>query len=244
MSSPPTHLSDIPDPDAYRAALKVGLPSLFGICAWGLVVGVAMIKSGLSVPQALGMTLLTFAGSAQLASLPLIAAGAPVWVVFVTALVVNLRFVIFSVLMAPHFAHLPWRQRLLYGYSSGDFSVALFLQRYPEEAPAPGKLSFLKGLLWPNWAAWQSGSIVGILLGAVVPSAWGLEFAGSLAILCILVPLTASRPALLGVLVAAAVSILAAGLPYKLGMLAAVLVGMLTAMLAEEMGAAWKAKHR
>ncbi len=29
----------------------------------------AMVKSGLTVPQALGMTLLVFAGSAQLASL-------------------------------------------------------------------------------------------------------------------------------------------------------------------------------
>jgi hypothetical protein len=41
-----------------------------------LVVGIAMIKSGLTLPQALGMTLVVFAGSAQLAALPLIASGA------------------------------------------------------------------------------------------------------------------------------------------------------------------------
>jgi hypothetical protein len=29
----------------------------------GLVVGIAMVKSGLTIPQALGMTLLVFAGS-------------------------------------------------------------------------------------------------------------------------------------------------------------------------------------
>ena len=102
---------DLPAPALYREALHTGMPTLFGIGAWGLVVGIAMIKSGLTIWQALGMTLIVFAGSAQLAALPLIAAHAPVWVIFVTALVVNLRFVIFSALMAPHFAHLPWRQR-------------------------------------------------------------------------------------------------------------------------------------
>ncbi len=89
--------------DAWRAGLKLGAPSMLGIAAWGMVVGVAMVKSGLTVTQAVAMTLFVFAGSAQLASLPLLAAHAPVWVIFATALVVNLRFVIFSVLLAPAF---------------------------------------------------------------------------------------------------------------------------------------------
>lgn len=228
---------------SWREGIKTGVPTLFGIGAWGLVVGVAMIKSGLTVPQALGMTLFVFAGSAQLASLPLIAAAAPVWVIFATAVVVNLRFVIFSALLAPHFASLPWRQRLMLGYVAGDMTVAIYLQRYPEIRPEPGKLSYLKGLLYPNWAAWQVGSIAGIFLGNMVPTEWGLGFAGTLAIVCILVPMVASKPALCGVLVAAAVSVLAAGLPYKLGLLAAVLVGMVTAMAVEEIGFKKANKH-
>src|SRR3954462_15759414 len=133
---------------SWREGLKMGTPTLFGIGAWGLVVGIAMVKTGLSVPQALGMTLLVFAGSAQLASLPLIAANAPVWVIFATALVVNLRFVIFSALLAPHFAHLAWPKRFALGYVSGDITVSLFLQRYPSERNEPGKLSYLKGLMY------------------------------------------------------------------------------------------------
>ena len=222
------------DPDAWRAGFRTGLPTLFGIGAWGMVVGVAMVKSGLTVWQASGMTLVAFAGSAQLASLPLIAAGAPIWVIFATALVVNLRFVIFSALLGPHFAHLPLRQRFFYGYISGDVSIALFLQRYPNGAREPGKFSFLKGLMIPNWFAWQIGSLIGIFLGSTVPTEWQLGFAGTLAILCIMVPLTMNRAALCGVLVAGVVAVLAHGLPYKLGLLAAVLVGMASAMAFEE----------
>ena len=222
------------DDALWREGFKAGVPSLFGIAAWGLVVGVAMIKSGLTVTQALGMTLLVFGGSAQLASLPLIIANAPIWVIFATALTVNLRFVIFSALLAPHFAHLAWPKRLLLGYTSGDMTVALFLQRFPDEAPAVGKVSYLKGLLYPNWTAWQVGSIAGIFLGNAVPQEWGLGFAGSLAILCILVPMVLGSAALSGVLVASATAVLAYDLPFKLGLLAAVVLGMATSILVQE----------
>jgi predicted branched-subunit amino acid permease len=223
-----------PDPKAFREGVHTGLPALFGIGAWGIVLGVAMVKSGLTVAQACGMTLVVYAGSAQLASLPLIAAGAPIWVIFATALVVNLRFVIFCVLLAPHFMHLPPRQRFFYGYISGDLTTALFLQRYPNATPEPGKLSFLKGLLIPNWFAWQIGSLAGIFLGSAVPTEWQLGFAGTLAIVCIMVPLIANSAALCGVVVAGMVAILAHGLPFKLGLLLAVLVGMLTSLAFEE----------
>jgi predicted branched-subunit amino acid permease len=246
MSAPSPEAAARPadhDKALWIEGFKCGVPSLFGIGAWGLVVGIAMVKAGLTITQAIAMTLVVFAGSAQLASLPLIAAAAPVWVVFLTALVVNLRFVIFSALLAPHFAHLPWRQRFLLGYVSGDLTVALFLQRFPSEAPAHGKLSYLKGLMYPNWAAWQIGSIAGILLGSAVPAEWGLGFAGTLAIVCIMVPLTVNRAAACGVVVAGAVAVLAYKLPYKLGLLAAVLVGMLAAMAVEEGMEKWKASR-
>jgi hypothetical protein len=53
------------------------------------------------------MSLLVFAGSAQLAVLPLLAGGAPVWVLWATALCVNLRFVIFSAGWRRYFGVLP-----------------------------------------------------------------------------------------------------------------------------------------
>lgn len=239
---PPPYVGEHHEP-SWREGLKTGTPTLFGIGAWGLVVGIAMVKSGLTVPQALGMTLLVFAGSAQLAALPLIASHSPIWVIFATAFVVNLRFVIFSALLAPHFAQLPWRKRFVLGYVAGDMTVAMFLHKYPSEAPQVGKLSYLKGLLYPNWGAWQVGSIAGIFLGSTVPTEWGLGFAGTLAIICVMIPLVAGRPALCGVLVAGAVSVLAAGLPYKLGLLLAVLVGMLTSMAIEEGIDKWRKNH-
>lgn len=231
-------MSAIPQNDMDKAAFRDGLrdtaPTLFGMGAWAVVVGIAMVKTGLTVPQALAMSVLVYAGSAQLAALPLMAAGAPIWVIFLTATVVNLRFVIFSALLAPHFAHLPKLQRSLLGFVSGDLTVAFFQQRYPSEEPAPGKLGYLKGLVYPSWLGWQAGAILGIFVGSAIPASWELGFAGTLAIICIMVPLTLNRAAAAGVGVACVVSLAAHDMPYKLGLLAAVVAGMVCAMAVEE----------
>jgi predicted branched-subunit amino acid permease len=75
-----------------REALIAVRPALIATFTWGLVTGVAMVKSGLTETAAVAMTLLVYAGSAQLTSLPLIAAGAPLWLIFAAGLIVNLRF--------------------------------------------------------------------------------------------------------------------------------------------------------
>jgi predicted branched-subunit amino acid permease len=76
-----------------------------GLAAWGIVTGVAMVQSGLGVWLSVLMSLVVFAGSAQLASLPLIATGAPMWVVWASAFCVNLRFAIFSAQWRRHIGH-------------------------------------------------------------------------------------------------------------------------------------------
>lgn len=220
------------DKRAFRDGWQMFIPMIPGILAWGLVTGMAMVKTGLTVWQALGMTFLVYAGSAQLAALPLIMAGIPLWVVFVTALVVNLRFVIFSAALAPHFTHLPWYKRIYYGYFNADITMALFPRRFPPETigQTEGKISYFTGICYPNWLTWQVGSVLGILLASQIPESWGVGFAGTLALLAIAIPLTMNSAALVGVVVAATVAVAASALPYRLGLLVGVVAGMAAAM--------------
>jgi len=223
--------------DAFRAGVKACAPTMPGIAAWGMVTGMAMVKSGLTVWQAIGMTLFAFAGSAQLAALPLIAADVPLWIVFATAMVVNLRFLIFAAAISPHFAHLPWQRRVWHGYFNADITMGLFPQRFPAETVphTAGKVGFFNGIGYPNWFAWQGGSIAGILLGSQIPQSWNVGFAGTLALLAVLIPLTVNRAALAGVVVAGATAVLAAGLPFRLGLLLAVVLGMAAAMAVDKL---------
>src|SRR6478735_12689191 len=101
-----------------------------GIGAWGLMTGVAMVKSGMSVVEALAMTFLVYAGSSQLASIPLIVAGAPMWVILATGFCVNLRLMVFSLHLRPYLMHMPRWRRLVNGYLTADMSYAMFTRRF------------------------------------------------------------------------------------------------------------------
>ena len=113
-----------------------------------------MVKSGMSVPVALLMSILVYAGSAQLAVIPLLAVGAPLWVVWLTAACVNLRFVIFSSMWRSYFQHLPLRQRLAIGYFSGDVIFVAFMKRFAAPGLRRSRCPFL-GAACVNWLAWQ-----------------------------------------------------------------------------------------
>jgi len=220
---------------AFREGFKACAPTMPGIFAWGMVTGMAIVKTGLTVWQALGMTLIVFAGSMQLAVVPLMMANVPMWIIFFTAMIVNLRFVIFAAAIGPHFAHLPWHRRIWHGYFNADVTMALFPQRFPPETlyQSQGKLAFFNGIAYPNWCAWQVGSVAGILLAGRIPQNWGIGFAGTLALLAVTIPLTVNVAALAGVVAASVVAVAAAALPYRLGLLLAVVIGITVAMAAD-----------
>lgn len=225
---------------AFWDAVRTSTQTVPGLIAWGAVTGMAMAQSGLSVWQALVMTFIVYAGSAQLAALPLIAAGAPIWMIFFTALMVNLRFVIFGAVIGPHFSHLSWPKRIWWGYFNADVVMAFFPQRFPENLPGKtvGKVGYFSGLAVPNWIGWQSGSVAGILLASQIPASWGIGFAGTLALLAITVPLVINRGALAGVVVAGMTAVLAINLPFRLGLLLAMVLGIAAAMAVDRFAAA------
>lgn len=233
MSMPP--LRSVLRHPAYRGGLSELAGVSLGIAAWGLVTGVAMVKGGLSVPLALLMTFTVFAGSAQLATIPLIALSAPVWVIWATAFCVNLRFVIFSAQWRPFFMRFPLKQRLALGYFSGDINYVLFMRRYaepPGEGEAPeGQIEYFWGSVTANYLAWQIPSVIGILLADVVPTQWGLGFAGTLALLGLTYSLVSDRATLLAAVVAGAAAVAAFALPFKLyivvAIAAAVCIGLM-----------------
>lgn len=208
-------------PEFKRGAADMAGPCL-GIGAWGLVTGVAMVKSGLAVPVALAMSLLVFAGSAQLAVIPLLAGGAPLWVMWATAACVNLRFLILSAQWRPYIGHLPLARRLHFAYFAADLNYVLFMQRFPDERPAPEQWPYFWGGVAMNWTAWQAMSITGIVLGDTVPAHWGLGFAGILALIGLTGSMLVDRACWIAAGVAAAAAVAAYALPFKLNIVVAI----------------------
>jgi branched chain amino acid efflux pump len=213
-----------------RGMREIAGPS-FGISAWALVTGVAMVKSGLTVPLAVLMSVFVYAGSAQLAALPLITAGAPLWVIWATASCMNLRFVIFSAHWRKYFGHLPRVQRLALTYLTADLNYVLFVRRFPDPKPSPEQRPYLLGSIVWSWFSWQIPSLIGIALGDRVPTEWELGFAGVLALLGLAYSTLSGRKSWVAGIVAAVAAIAAFALPLKLNVVVAIVAGVAAGVL-------------
>ena len=222
----------------FRAGMRDMAPQAPGIAAWGLMTGVAMMQSGLSLVESLAMAVLVFAGSSQLAAMPLLIAGAPAWVILATGFCVNLRFVVFSLHLRPYLIHLPLARRLTHGYLTADLSYAIFTRRFPQPAPdAEGRVAqeaYLAGNCAANWSSWVGSSIVGILLANLIPTRWGLGFAGILCLLGILCSLATSRMRWIAAGIGGATAIAAYALPLKLNIVLAIAAAVVACLVLEQ----------
>jgi len=214
----------------FRNGARDMAPLAPGIAAWGLMTGVAMVKAGMSTIEALAMTFLVYAGSSQLASIPLIVAGAPAWVIVATGFCVNLRFVVFSLHLRPYLMHMPRWRRMVNGYLTADLSYALFTKRFPEppvsEPEKQAQEAYLAGNYCTTWSAWMGLSVAGIVLANLIPTSWGLGFAGVLCLVGILCSLANTPLRALAAGIAGAAAVIAYSLPLKLNVVAAILVAV------------------
>lgn len=206
----------------FREGAVEAVPMAIGIAAWGLVAGVAMAKSGMGVPLAIFMAIVVYAGSAQIAALPLIAAGAPAWVVWATTLCVCVRFMAFSFHYRPYFTHLARGRRIACSFLMGDTNYALFFRRF--SAPTEGKehVDYFLGNAFVTFGIWQVSIITGIVAGYGIPAAWGLGFAGTMALLALTCTQLRNPTTWGAALVAACAAVAAYALPLKLNILVAI----------------------
>jgi predicted branched-subunit amino acid permease len=220
--------------EVFRQGRRAILPFLPGAFAWGMISGVAMVKGGLAVPWAIAMSLLVYAGSAQLAALPLIVAGAPLWVIVATGLITNLRFVIYSAAIRPYFADRSLMRRMALGYFMTDFTFVRFMRSAQEGTmPSQHRDSWFAGVCSSNWITWQLSAITGIIGASYVPTEWGLEFTGTLALVALVGPSLNARPAVVGAIVAALTALFTHALPFKLGLFCGALAGIAAATLTD-----------
>ena len=219
---------------AFIEGMRDAAPQAPGIAAWGLMIGVAMMNSGMSVLEAIAMTRFVYAGSSQLAAIPLIAAGAPAWVILATGFCVNLRFMVFSLHLRPYFMHLPRLERMVHGYLTADMSYVLFTRRFPKPAEdiesQHTQAAFLAGNTCIVWLSWMVASFIGIYLANIIPPAWGLSFAGTLCLVGIFCSLASTKMRFFSATVAAVTAIAAYALPLKLNIVLAIVVAVVLSM--------------
>jgi len=202
-------------------------PILIGVVPFSIVAGLAGVANGMTITETAAFSLFTYAGAAQIAALELIGDNAPLSVVLCTGLIINLRFLMFSAALAPHFSGTSLRRRLAGAYLLVDHAFALGMLEAKRRPEAKSLQAFYLGACMAFWLTWQIGALAGSVLGAGLPGSETLEIAVPLSFLALLAPQLMGRAPLAAAVVAAATALLLHQAPANLGMLLGTGAGIL-----------------
>lgn len=222
---------------AHRRDLAAGaramVPWLVGVTPFGLVIGVSAAQADLPTLAGWLTGPLIFAGSAQVATIEMLDAGAAPAAVIATALIINLRLVLYSAAMSTHWRGTPLWWRLLGGYLLVDPSFAVGADRYGTGAGRYGAADngrrahahYLGGavLLWVTWLA---AIAVGAAAGAQMPAWLRLEFLIPLYLIGEIVPRLGQIATRRAVLTSAVVALLTFAVPMHLGIALGIVAGI------------------
>ncbi len=208
---PPTTTPAPPaGPSVLGTALTQTLPIAMGYVPVGMAYGVLAGKAGLGALNVLAMSLLVYAGSAQLVAVGLFAAGASGLAVAATTLAVNLRHLLFSAAMAPLLSG--WRKRELafFAFELTDESFALHAARFGR-GDRDRRVTLAINVL--AQASWVAGTALGVALGDIVGDgrALALDFALPGMFLALLAGQLKGRSHVAAAVAGAALSLAAAG---------------------------------
>lgn len=168
---------EVTSKEHFGDGMRACLPIVLGYIAIGLVVGVVARTAGLTVLEVALMSLILYAGSAQLIVTTLIGASASAQAIIFTIFLVNMRHFLYSASLAPHVRKLPLWQNILIGSEITDETFAVAANHLVGNRRAHA--AWLFGLNLTAQATWILSTTIGAIAGSVIPNthALGLDFA-------------------------------------------------------------------
>jgi 4-azaleucine resistance transporter AzlC len=191
---------------ALLRGLKSVLPIILGYLPVGFAYGVLAEKSGLSLLNTVTMSVIVYAGSAQLIGTGLIAAGSGALALVFTTFIVNLRHLLMSAALAPKLSGWKKWQTVLFSAELTDETFALHSLRMAAGQP-PKAETFAINLL--AQASWIIGSLAGFLAGGRITDVRpiGLDYALPAMFIALIVPQVLKPLYLVMAICAAALSV-------------------------------------
>lgn len=215
--------------DEFLAGCRDEAPLQLGVIPFGMLYGIGALAAGMPVWLAQLSSMLVFAGAAQLVIVQMLGAAAGALPIGLTAVLLNLRHMLYSASVAEHVRHLPRRWRVLLAYLLTDEAYAVAILRYARPAgPGPDlRHWYFLGCGLTLWGCWQLSTALGIAFGARIPPEWDIDFAVPLTFIALLTLLVKERAGQAAALVAALAALALAALPFRLGLVLAIVLGLL-----------------
>jgi len=157
-----------------KNAFFKSIPVFAGYVVLGIGFGILLRSAGFGVLWAFAMSTFIYAGSMQYVGVSLLSGGASVITAALTTFMVNARHLFYSISMVDTYKDAgPYKPYLIFALT--DETYSLLCDKKTPPGDDPDRYRFFVSLF--NQCYWVLGSVIGSLLGAVIPfSTEGIEF--------------------------------------------------------------------
>ena len=199
--------------ESFKQGITDGIPIALGYLAVSFTFGMMAVQGGLTIWQAVLISLTNLTSAGQFAGLDIIIAGGSLWEIALTQLIINLRYCLMSFSLSQKLRRdEPWGDRYAVAFGVTDEIFGSQCQQNGERYSA----FYNYGVMSVAIPGWTLGTLLGAISGSILPafimSALGVAIYGMF-LAVIIPPSKTNRAVLLVVLGSMAVSTLFAWVP-------------------------------
>ncbi|WP_017222663.1 AzlC family ABC transporter permease [Moritella dasanensis] len=164
------------------------MPLALATVPWGILCGSLAIKIGLTAIQAQLMSLLVFAGAAQLASITIMGATGAISSIFSSTFVISSRHLLYSAVFREHVRQLSFLSRICIAFFLTDEMFAVTCAYIEKHRVFSALYALSAGITF--YVVWNLSTFAGIVAGQYIPNleSMGLEFAIAATFIAIVIP--------------------------------------------------------
>lgn len=214
----------------YLQGARAMMPIMMGVIPMAVITGVAAASCGLTTMEAMLSSLIMYAAASQLVAYEMIGNGADAVIIFCAAIVLNLRFLLYSAGMAPHMQRASLWQRLAGAFCLSDQAYGITMVQLQKDSKTDTARFYLGAALF-MWCLYVLSAGFGILLGKNISPDLSLDFAIPLTFSALVVPLMRSRELFVAAVCSALTALVFADLPNNAGFFIAAFTGITAGML-------------
>ncbi|MBD2791764.1 AzlC family ABC transporter permease [Xenorhabdus sp. 42] len=174
------------------------LPLCLSVIPWGILAGSMAVQSGLTIGQSIGMSLILFAGAAQLVTLGLLTSGASIATIIISIFFITSQHFLYGLTLREYVANLKARYRIPIGFLLTDELFALSCAQQDKKSLTA---SYLIGAGFCFYFCWNLFSLFGIFMASSIPDLdkYHLDFSIIATFITIIIPMIKKMSVLCGV---------------------------------------------
>ena len=206
----------MPRVDTFIKGILDILPLMIPVVPFGIIYGVIGVEIGFSPMEVFAMSFVIFAGSSQIAFTQLFAAGASPLVMISSVAVINSRHILYGAVLAEYLGKLRLTWKILLSYLMADQAFSVSSAYFKKNVKNKNVHFHMLGSGLTLWLLWQLSTLIGIVLGNIVPAQLGLEFAIPLTFFSLILSELRKLDHVIIILISGICSVLTYDFPFKI----------------------------